>query len=144
MLGIGITVLPGLWDWQPKHNEPIGRREAQETVYLGSGTETIYGGLGADTINTGSGANDIVYAGDYPYPGGHTTCYVTTADHVTGCAVIIHGAVPWLPSIPRAATGNNGSYQKTDHVVTRRWGAPFLLACGARSLYLPSPAGVDH
>jgi Ca2+-binding RTX toxin-like protein len=72
-----------------------------DTATGGSGTETINGGTGTDTINAGSGANDIIYAGDYLYPGtgvpaatinggtGHTTCYATTADHLTDCAVTI-------------------------------------------------------
>jgi YVTN family beta-propeller protein len=78
------------------------------TIYLGSGndtvtstlgTETIYGGLGTDTITTLTGPNDVIYAGDYLNPTanpdyingglGHTTCYITQADHVTGCAVTI-------------------------------------------------------
>ena len=65
----------------------------------GSGTRNHLRRLRHRIINAGSGAHDVVYAGNYLNTGagidtidgrsGHATCYVTTGNHVSNCAVII-------------------------------------------------------
>ena len=87
---------------------------ARPKIYLGSGTDrytsvvgsnsVIYGGYGRDTINVGPDFGDTIYAGDYLYPGDFlhpgaapdiinagpaSTCYITSADHQSGCGRVI-------------------------------------------------------